>query len=98
MTWGYVHTMQYADDVLQNRTPETYILTLTNVTPINSRKKTCYIMKYQNLSIDIRNETRGHTLRISIQYYMEIPNQNNKVRSFQHGIGAILVKQIKALK
>ena len=31
--------MQYTDHVLQNCTPETYIILLTNVTPINSIKK-----------------------------------------------------------
>ena len=30
-----VHTLQYADDVLQNCTLETYTMLLTNVTPIN---------------------------------------------------------------
>ena len=29
------HTVQYIDDALQNCTPETYIILLTNVTPIN---------------------------------------------------------------
>ena len=31
------HKIQYTDDVLQNCTPETYIILLTNVTPINSK-------------------------------------------------------------
>ena len=31
---------QYIDDVLQNCTPETYIILLTNVTPINSERDT----------------------------------------------------------
>ena len=30
------HTIQYTDDVLQNCTPETYVILLTNVTPVNS--------------------------------------------------------------
>ena len=34
--WGGKHTIQYTDDVLQNCTPETYIILLTNATPINS--------------------------------------------------------------
>ena len=38
LTWGGEHTIQYATDVLQNYTPETYIILLTNVTPINSIK------------------------------------------------------------
>ena len=38
LTWGGEHTMQYTDDILQNCTPETYIILLTNVTPINSIK------------------------------------------------------------
>ena len=33
---GGEHTIQYTDDVLQNCTPETYIMLLTNDTPINS--------------------------------------------------------------
>ena len=33
------HTIQYTGDVLQNCTLETYILLLTNVTPVNSIKK-----------------------------------------------------------
>ena len=32
------HTIQYTDNVLQNYTLETYIILLTNVTPINSIK------------------------------------------------------------
>ena len=35
LTLGGEHTMQYRDDILQNCTPETYIILLTNVTPIN---------------------------------------------------------------
>ena len=35
LTWGGEHTIQYTDDVLQNCTPEIYIILLTNVTPIN---------------------------------------------------------------
>ena len=38
LTLGGEHTTQYIDDVLQNRTPETYIIILTNVTPIKSIK------------------------------------------------------------
>ena len=36
LTWSDEHTIQYTDDVLQNCTPETYIISLTNVTSINS--------------------------------------------------------------
>ena len=36
LTWGGEHTQQRRDDVLQNHTPETYIILLTDVTPINS--------------------------------------------------------------
>ena len=39
LTWDGEHTIQYTDDVLQNCTPETYIILLTNVTPINSIRK-----------------------------------------------------------
>ena len=38
MTWGDEHKIQYRDAVLQNCTPETYIILLTDVTPINSIK------------------------------------------------------------
>ena len=38
LTWSGKNTMQYIGDVLQNCTPETYIILLTNVTPINSIK------------------------------------------------------------
>ena len=33
------HTIQYTDDGLWNCTPETYAILLTNVTPINPRKR-----------------------------------------------------------
>ena len=36
LTLGAEHTIKYTDDVLQNCTPETRIILLTNVTPINS--------------------------------------------------------------
>ena len=36
LTWDDEHTIQYTGDVLQDCTPETYIILLTNVTPINS--------------------------------------------------------------
>ena len=29
------HTVQYTEDVLQNSTPETYIVSLPNITPIH---------------------------------------------------------------
>ena len=35
LTLGGGHTMQYTDHVSQNYTTETYIILLTNVTPIN---------------------------------------------------------------
>ena len=38
LTLGGEHTIQCTDDVLQKCTHETYILLLTNVTPINSTK------------------------------------------------------------
>ena len=38
LIWGGEHTIQYTDDVLQDYTPETYIILLTNVTLINLRK------------------------------------------------------------
>ena len=36
LTWGGEYTIQYTDDVLQSRTPETYVILLINVTPVNS--------------------------------------------------------------
>ena len=39
LTWGSEHTIQYTDDVLNNCTLETYVILLSNVTPINSIKK-----------------------------------------------------------
>ena len=39
LTWGGEHTIQYTNDVLQNCTPETYIILLNNSTPINSINK-----------------------------------------------------------
>ena len=38
LPWGGEPTIQCTDDVLQKCTPETYIILLTNVTPINSIK------------------------------------------------------------
>ena len=39
LTWSGEHTIQYTDDLLQNCTYETYIISLTNVTSIYSIKK-----------------------------------------------------------
>ena len=36
LTWGGEHTIQHTDDVFYNCTPETYVILLTDVTPINS--------------------------------------------------------------
>ena len=38
LTWGGEHTIQCTDDVLWDCTPETYIILLINVIPINSIK------------------------------------------------------------
>ena len=38
LTWGNEYILYYTDDILQNCTPETYIILLTNITPINSIK------------------------------------------------------------
>ena len=35
LIWGCGHTVQYTDDTSQNRTLETHMILLTNVTPIN---------------------------------------------------------------
>ena len=34
--WGGEHTIQHTDEVLRTGTPETFIISLTNVTPIHS--------------------------------------------------------------
>ena len=39
LTWGGEHTVQCADDVLWNSAPETCVILLRSVTPINSIKK-----------------------------------------------------------
>ena len=36
MTWGVERTIQHTGDMLESCTAETYIILLTNVTPINS--------------------------------------------------------------
>ena len=38
LTWGGEHTVQYTDDMVQNLTQETYLILLTDVTPVNSIK------------------------------------------------------------
>ena len=37
--WSSEHTIKYTDDVLQGCTPETYMILLNSVTPINSVNK-----------------------------------------------------------
>ena len=62
LTWGGEHIIQYSDNVLQNCTPETYIILLTNVTPVNS------IGKRKKLSRCIHNEgLRATDLDFSIE-------------------------------
>ena len=39
LTWGGEHTIQYTDNILWNYTPESNIILLTNVTPLNIIKK-----------------------------------------------------------
>ena len=46
LTWGTEHTIQDTSDVLDSCTAETYIILLTNVTPINS-------IKVKNIKIKI---------------------------------------------
>ena len=38
LTWCGEHTIQNTDDILYNYVPKTYIILLTNVTPIISMK------------------------------------------------------------
>ena len=52
LTWGGEHTIQCTDDVLWNRTPETCIILLTSVTPINSIKEKIKQYKVYNLSLN----------------------------------------------
>ena len=35
LTWGGEHTIQHTDNVLKNCAPETYMILLTSVSPIN---------------------------------------------------------------
>lgn len=35
LDFGCEHTIEYAGDILQNHIPETYIMLLTDITPIN---------------------------------------------------------------
>lgn len=39
LTWSSEHTIHYTDGVLQNFTPENYIILLMNVIPIHSVKE-----------------------------------------------------------
>ena len=39
LIWDGKYKIQHTDDVLQNCTPETYTILLTNATPINSTNK-----------------------------------------------------------
>ena len=43
LTWGGEHIIQHVDDVLQNCIPETHIILLTYVTPMNliKNKSSC---------------------------------------------------------
>ena len=55
LTWGGVHTIQYPLDVLQNSTPEAYVILLTNVTTINTIKIKKYFLKIK--------ENKGKSLK-----------------------------------
>lgn len=46
LTWGGEYIVQYTDDMLQNYTPETYIILLTSVTPIHSIRKTTLLIVF----------------------------------------------------
>lgn len=39
LTWDGEHMIQYAEDVLQNCAPKTYVISLAKVTPICSTKR-----------------------------------------------------------
>ena len=56
LTWGGEHTIQCTDDVLQNCAPETCIILLTSVTPINSikrkMKKKRFNSSYKNIALN----------------------------------------------
>lgn len=47
LPWGGEQTIQHTDDALQNYTPETYIILLTNTTPINSINKSYLVTFYK---------------------------------------------------
>lgn len=38
LIWGGEHTIKYADSVLQNHTPKTYIILLKHATPKDSKQ------------------------------------------------------------
>ena len=66
LTWGSEHTIQYIDDMLQNCTPETYIILLLNVIPINSIKK-CYVGKVKPYWFGLNVKTENFA---SLPFYM----------------------------
>ena len=47
LTSGGEHTIQCTHDILQNCTPETYIILLTNATPINLMNKKKIVKNYR---------------------------------------------------
>ena len=69
LTLSSEHTIQYTDDVLQNLTPETYILLLTNITPINSIK----IKKLISAVSFLKSTTRNFkiTFVVCIIFFLE---------------------------
>ena len=60
LTWGGEHTIQCTEDMLQNCTPECYVILLTGVTPINSIKKTNSKIFVKDYQVSIRIDSNGY--------------------------------------
>ena len=62
------HIIQYIDDALQNHTRETYVILLTNITPINSKKFWCKKMQTSK-EITLACQPKGHLAFTSASHY-----------------------------
>ena len=78
-TWGGEYTIQHTDDVQGNCAPETYIILLTSVTPINSIKKVNMevIRKHQCFP---KRSIRKITLINQIQYHNSYLIKNGPIQ------------------
>ena len=71
---GGKHTIQHTDDVLQNCTPEIYIILLTHVTPINSIK-------------NLKNKRKSLLNKRHIQYPYKRQLDSQRCLFFHLGMG-----------